>query len=86
MGYPVGVSSYLALFQHERQQSYYQKNNPIAKALKLPRDAEFHRCALQVNPYSYGSRFRGQPSRNDAETRAKVIVEKAWKLVFPFSP
>ena len=60
-----------------KKQSYYQKNNPIAKALKLLRDAEFHRCTLQVvNPYSYGSRFRGQPSRTDAETHAKAIVEK----------
>ena len=25
-----------------------KKNNAIAKALKLPRGAEFHRCALQV--------------------------------------
>lgn len=62
-------------------------NNPIikekaaiAKALKLPHGAEFHRCALQVNPYSYGSRFRGQPSGTDAETHAKAIVEKAVEI------
>jgi hypothetical protein len=57
-----------------------KKNNPIAKALKLPRGAEFHRCALQVNPSTYGHKFRGQPSGTDAETHAKAIVEKAAEI------
>ena len=54
-----------------------KRNEPIARALKLPRGAEFRRCALQVNPYSYGSKFRGHSSVTDAETHAKSIVEKA---------
>ena len=52
----------------------------IARALKLPRGAEFHRCTLQVNPYSYGSQFRGQSSVPDLETHAKAIVEKAVEI------
>ena len=52
----------------------------IARALKLPRGAEFHRCTLQVNPYSYGSQFRGQSSVPDPETHAKAIVEKAVEI------
>ena len=53
---------------------------PIAKALKLPRGAEFHRCALQVNPYTYCTKFRGQSSTSDAETHARAIVEKAAEI------
>jgi hypothetical protein len=55
-------------------------NDSIARALKLPRGATFHRCALQVNPFGYGSQFRGQPSGTDAETHAKAIVEKAAEI------
>ena len=57
-----------------------KKNNPIAKALKLPRGAEFHRCALQVNPFGYGAQFRGQTNGTDAESHAKAIVEKAVEI------
>ena len=57
-----------------------KKIDPLSKALKLTRGAEFHRCALQVNPFGYGSQFRGQPSGTDAETHAKAIVEKAAKI------
>ena len=72
--------SYLALFQREQQKFDYQKNTPIAKVLKLPRGAEFHRCALQVNPYTYCTTFRGLSSASDAETHAKAIVEKAVEI------
>ena len=57
-----------------------KKNDPIATALKLPRGAEFHRCALQVNPFGYGSQFRGQTNGTDAEAHAKAIVEKAVEI------
>ena len=57
-----------------------KKNNPIAKALKLPRGAEFHRCALQVNPSTYGHKFRGQRGSTNAETHARAIVEKAAEI------
>ena len=55
-------------------------NEAIAKALKLPSGAKFHRCALQVNPYGYGSKFRGQSNTPDAETHAKAIVDKAAEI------
>ena len=55
-------------------------NNPIPRALKLPRGAEFHRCALQVNPYTYRATFRGLSSASDPETYAKAIVEKAVEI------
>ena len=57
-----------------------KKNEAITKALKLPSGAKFHRCALQVNPFSYGSKFRGQSNASDAETHARAIVEKAVKI------
>ena len=57
-----------------------KKIDPLSKAIKLTRGAEFHRCALQVNPFGYGSQFRGKPSGTDAETHAKAIVEKAAKI------
>ena len=57
-----------------------KKIDPLSKALKLTRGAEFHRCALQVNPYTYGPKFRGQRGSSNAETHAKAIVEKAAKI------
>ena len=55
-------------------------NNPISRALKLPRGATFRRCALQVNPFGYGAQFRGQTNGTDAELHAKAIVEKAVEI------
>ena len=55
-------------------------NEAIAKALKLPSGAKFHRCALQVNPHSYVSKFRGRSNATDAETHAKAIVDKAAEI------
>ena len=57
-----------------------KKNNPIAKALKLPRGAEFHRCALQVNPYSCCAQFHGQSNAIDGKTHTKATVEKAAEI------
>lgn len=55
-------------------------NQRIARVLKLPRGAEFRRCALQVNPFGYGSKFRGQRNTTDAETHARAIVDKAAEI------
>ena len=55
-------------------------NEAIANALKSPSGATFHRCALQVNPFSYGLKFRGQRNATDAETHAKAIVDKAAEI------
>jgi hypothetical protein len=49
----------------------------IAMARNLPRGAVFRRCALQVNPATYGVTFRGQPQSQDLSTYAKGIVDKA---------
>ena len=57
-----------------------KNNTPIAKALKLPRGAEFHRCALQVNPSTYGHKFRGQRGSTNSETHARAIVEQAAEI------
>ena len=54
--------------------------DPIAKALALPAGAVFHRCALQVNPHSYGNTFRGKPSDGDARAHAKAIIDKAAEI------
>lgn len=54
--------------------------DPIAKALTLPAGAVFHRCALQVNPQSYGNKFRGKPSGGDASAYAQAIVDKAAEI------
>jgi len=48
--------------------------------LALPRGAEFHLCALQVNPHDYGRRFRGQDSGTGAEEHARAVVEQAVSL------
>ena len=42
--------------------------------------AVFHRCALQVNPQDYQSRFRGQETDGDARSHAKAIVAKAAEI------
>lgn len=55
-------------------------DDPISKALALTSGADFHRCALQVNPHDYSGTFRGQDSPIDPESHAKAIVEKAAKM------
>jgi ABC-type cobalamin/Fe3+-siderophores transport system ATPase subunit len=42
----------------------------ITEALSKPKGAEFFKCALQVNNFEYGSKFRGKP----------VIAEDAFNL------
>lgn len=53
---------------------------PIARALTLPAGAEFHRCALQVNPHHYSATFRGKPGSGDADAYARAVVEKAIEI------
>ena len=77
---PSGSCRIWRFFNVNNKNSTAKKNTPIAKALKLPRGAEFHRCALQVNPYTYCTTFRGLSSASDAETHAKAIVEKAVEI------
>ena len=55
-------------------------NDSIARALKLPRGATFHRCALRVNSYGCSGSVREQSSISDAETHAKHIIAKAVEL------
>ena len=47
---------------------------------RAPVGAVFHRCALQVNPASYASKFRGAKPTTDAVSHAKAIVAKAEQL------
>ena len=54
--------------------------DPIAKGAALPRGAVFHRCALQVNPFDYGGRFRGQETGGTAASHAQAIVAKAASM------
>ena len=42
--------------------------------------AVFHRCALQVNPQDYQSRFRGQRTDGDTTSHAAAIVAKAAEI------
>ena len=49
-------------------------------SIALPAGAVFHRCALQVNPHSYGGTFRGQQTSGDAREHAKAIVEQAVEI------
>ena len=39
--------------------------------------AQFYRCALQVNPFSYKKQFRGCSTAGDEETHAACIIESA---------
>lgn len=50
------------------------------RPLTLAAGAVFHRCALQVNPPSYSSKFRGQADMDDVGTYARSMVEKALAL------
>ena len=46
---------------------------------KLPAGATFRRCALQVNPLSYG-KYRGKKMAGDAAAHAQSIVDKSAEL------
>lgn len=39
--------------------------------------AVFRRCALQVNPHSYGGQYRGQETEGDPRSHAEAIITKA---------
>ena len=51
--------------------------DPIAAALRLSAGAEFHRCALQVNPRHHVGTYRGQESALDEAGYARALVAKA---------
>ena len=55
-------------------------DDPIATALRLSAGAEFHRCALQVNPHHYAGTYRGQPSVLDEAGYARTLIERAKEL------
>lgn len=42
--------------------------------------AQFHKCALQVNPHSYAQRYRGQRQDLDEAGYARALVDKAEAL------
>ena len=46
----------------------------------FPRGAEFHLCALQVNPHHNNETFRGKETAGNAESHAKAIVAKAVEI------
>ena len=57
------------------------RDDSIAVALRQPAGAEFHRCALQVNPRHYSGTYRGQPSSAaDDAAYARALVDKAQEL------
>ena len=45
-----------------------------------PAGAVFHRCALQVNPHSYGASFRGRTTDGDTPSHAADVVAKAIEI------
>ena len=51
----------------------------ISPNRNLPAGATFCRCALQVNPHSYG-KYRGKKVAGDADAHARRIVEKSVEL------
>ena len=55
-------------------------DDPIAAALSFSAGAEFHRCALQVNPHHYLGTYRGQPSALDEAGYARALIDEAEEL------
>ena len=55
-------------------------DDPIATARSFSAGAEFHRCALQVNPHHYSGTYRGQPSALDEAGYANALIDKADEL------
>ena len=45
-----------------------------------PSGAVFHRCALQVNPWTYARKFRGKRIQPDARSHAEAVTRKAAEL------
>ena len=54
--------------------------DPITTALSLPAGAEFHKCALQVNPHHYSRTYRGQMPALDEASYVRALVDKAEEL------
>lgn len=52
----------------------------MQNALGLPIGAEYHRCALQVNPHHYAATYRGRTTTGTPAQHARAIVEKAIDL------
>ena len=51
--------------------------DPIATALSLSAGAEFHKCALQINPFHYARTYRGQASALDEASYVSALIDKA---------
>ena len=45
-----------------------------------PSGAVFHRCALQVNPWTYNRRFRGKRNQGDDRSHAEAVIRKAEEI------
>ena len=54
--------------------------DPIATALSFSAGAEFHKCALQVNPFHYARAYRSQGSALDEASYASALIRKAEEL------
>ena len=54
--------------------------DPITTALSLSAGAEFHKCALQVNPFHYARTYRGQASTLDEASYVSALIDKAEAL------
>ena len=55
-------------------------DDSIAAVSGLSAGAEFHKCALQVNPHHYAGTYRGQASALDEAGYARALAEKAAEL------
>ena len=55
-------------------------DDPIAAVSEFSAGAEFHKCALQVNPHHYAGTYRGQASALDEAGYARALAEKAAEL------
>jgi len=56
------------------------REDPIAAALNLSAGAEFHKCALQINPHHYSVTYRGRPSGLDEANYVSALLDKAEEL------
>ena len=53
---------------------------PERERHRPPSGAVFHRCALQVNPWSYARKFRGKKVQGNAQSHAEAVVRTAREL------
>ena len=53
---------------------------PRTGAAQPPSGAVFHRCALQVNPWTYAKKFRGRKAQGDARSHAEAVTRKAAEI------